>query len=856
MILVLVCIATGLSQEVIVQFNHYKERSELYQAIKPYLPSETQLLHSGPELSRVSDFLVLNSTDTTFLESFEFIQGVYSQKLILKKPLYFSSSSKGSKLSDLFPKILPKENHSIAILDSGFNSADLATVPVFSCVNFTTEPDCEDLSGHGTYIASLILSKHPGCPGMAPNSKVYSLKVFTSTHTSYTSWFLEAFNFILTHNISFVNLSTGGIDFSDQVFVEKVKELVERGVTVFSAVGNDGPGWGTLNNPADQPEVIGVGSLDAYGSSVADFSSRGPTLWELTGGMGRTKPDLVTYGTNILGFFNGKCLVNSGTSVATPIVAGAVLLISNSSFSPGHIKNSITLSADKLFYESILEQGAGKLHLEKALQAVNQFSLVSFPKVYNANDNYFFPFNLQPMYPQSPPFILNITLTHPTHPSTPLELSSISVSHPSLEIQVETPTYFSAYSACASIFASLSYYEVEELRANATFQSGNFTHVFQMKFKAAESPLKSERLLWDLSHSMKFPEDGNILRDDQEDMYFFDWRGDHPYTNYLGLYESLVSWGYAVDFLYHDYSCVDSQLYGYYLVIDPEVGFGEYEAKKLKYDIEVGGLELILVPDWSDLETKNSEVGDSPIKDPYTGSDLHFLNDFLSGYFVEFSTWKTLSGSGSINGKPFSVSFKQYLQGTEITRFPAGGYLVTQKLYEDYNTIREAGVLGLTTIQAGKLAVWGDSSCLDQTIAVRDCLHVLKTILLWGREGVSVDEVYQLPYDYDIHREEEPFQPTFAIKEVSLERKEHLKCQLQRESCVEEHVPYKHEITNTKLREWNPFGEKENLIDLVTVVQILSSIILFLLIFSFFMAVKRRRRLQEAQNLPISISTI
>jgi subtilisin family serine protease len=50
-----------------------------------------------------------------------------------------------------------------------------------------------------------------------------------------------------------------------------------------SAIGNDGPLYGTLNNPADQSDVIGVGGID-YNNHIASFSSRGMTTWELPHG--------------------------------------------------------------------------------------------------------------------------------------------------------------------------------------------------------------------------------------------------------------------------------------------------------------------------------------------------------------------------------------------------------------------------------------------------------------------------------------------------------------------------------------------------------------------------------------------
>jgi membrane-bound transcription factor site-1 protease len=44
----------------------------------------------------------------------------------------------------------------------------------------------------------------------------------------------------------------------DLPFVEKVMELSANNIIVVSAIGNDGPLYGTLNNPADQLDVIGI----------------------------------------------------------------------------------------------------------------------------------------------------------------------------------------------------------------------------------------------------------------------------------------------------------------------------------------------------------------------------------------------------------------------------------------------------------------------------------------------------------------------------------------------------------------------------------------------------------------------
>merc|ERR1712038_1888591 len=98
-----------------------------------------------------------------------------------------------------------------------------------------------------------------------------------------------------------LNLSIGGPDFMDQPFVDKVWELT-----------------------ANHMDVIGVGGIN-FEDQIARFSSRGMTTWELPAGYGRLKPDIVTYGSAVRGSNLKKgCRQLSGTSVASPVVAGAV----------------------------------------------------------------------------------------------------------------------------------------------------------------------------------------------------------------------------------------------------------------------------------------------------------------------------------------------------------------------------------------------------------------------------------------------------------------------------------------------------------------------------------------------------
>lgn len=75
--------------------------------------------------------------------------------------------------------------------------------------------------GHGTFVAGVIASMRE-CQGFAPDSELHIFRVFTNNQVSYTSWFLDAFNYAILKKIDVLNLSIGGLDFMDHPFVDKV----------------------------------------------------------------------------------------------------------------------------------------------------------------------------------------------------------------------------------------------------------------------------------------------------------------------------------------------------------------------------------------------------------------------------------------------------------------------------------------------------------------------------------------------------------------------------------------------------------------------------------------------------------
>ena len=648
-----------MSYDLILDFDYSASRINLFSLLPSAIQTSLVLQESSSSL--ISNYIVVSTDSVPSFEGVPHLRRVFPQKKLNHKSLTFLSETNGNKASDLIKAEslwslnLTGEGVKIGILDSGISSKDLTYIKISDCVNFTEDDNCEDTSGHGTFMASIITSTHPDCPGIAPSAEVYALKVFSYSHESYTSWFLEAFNYVISNNITILSLSNGGIDYMDEPFVAKIKELVSLGVIIVSAAGNNGPGFGSLSNPGDQPEVIGVGGLDESGIHVADFSSRGPSLWEIYGGMGRFKPDLVTYSVNILGFYQGRCASNSGTSVSTPIVAGSIALLWKEGHTPGMIKQALVEAATRLKDYSAFEQGAGKLNLTETRRVLEEGSrrLLAFPSSFSNFDEYLFPYNLQLLYQKSPPLIVNFTITHPDLAFANMSVIDIKTSD-NISITAECSN-IAAYTGTLGVFISAVHHSSDEELASVVIGSGDLVLEIPMRLKIGKSPRKEHRVLWDLGHNLKFPEAGPVIRDEIEGPILFDWRGDHPFSNHLGVYKTLLDQGLVVDFLYDDFSCVDGSLYSTYLLIDPEKSYSSYEISKIQYDMEIKKVSVVIFSDWSDSATLQKQLSYSNFTTAIPGGNIQTINDLLSPYFIELSLSKSFSDTGRITSQKFSV---------------------------------------------------------------------------------------------------------------------------------------------------------------------------------------------------------
>ncbi len=135
---------------------------------------------------------------------------------------------------------------------------------------------------------------------------------------------------------------------------------------------------------------------------------------------GRIKPDIVTYGSAVRGSsIEGSCRSLSGTSVASPVVAGAITLLASGVIqaggvvNPASVKQSLMASARRLPGVNMFEQGHGKLDLIRAYHLLSNYrpyASMSPSYIDLTECQYMWPYCTQPTFYTAMPVIVNVTI--------------------------------------------------------------------------------------------------------------------------------------------------------------------------------------------------------------------------------------------------------------------------------------------------------------------------------------------------------------------------------------------------------------------------------------------------------------
>jgi serine protease AprX len=292
----------------------------------------------------------------------------------------------------------------VAVVDSGVNAhVELQDASQNSRIkahwDFTGVGDVTDRYGHGTHVAGIVGSNGSTTSGqrigMAPNVNLLNVKVSNEQGMSRMSDVVASLQWIFEnkslYNIRVVNLSLNST-VPESYHVNPLSAAVEilwfNGVTVVVAAGNNGTGTGPVDllPPANDPFVITVGAIDSMGTInisddvVAFFSAYGTTL------DGHQKPDIVAPGRNIVSLLasstswiyqnrtahrlDESLFRMSGTSMATPVVSGAIALLlqDEPNLTPDQVKHRLKATANKVWagYDPA-KAGAGYLDIYAAV---------------------------------------------------------------------------------------------------------------------------------------------------------------------------------------------------------------------------------------------------------------------------------------------------------------------------------------------------------------------------------------------------------------------------------------------------------------------------------------------------------
>lgn len=246
-----------------------------------------------------------------------------------------------------------------------------------------------DDSGHGTHVSGISggsgFSMDQLYSGIAPLSNIISVKVLDHRGNGSIQDVLKGLEWIIAnrrkYNIRIINISVGmasrkGEEEKSKILLEGVDYAWDLGFVVVTAAGNNGPKSYSITTPGVSKSVITVGSYDDEkvtaekgGKIKTNYSGRGPTTSCIC------KPDLVAPGSGITScnskFYRGSqgyYCKKSGTSMATPIVSGAVGVLLSKYPDMNNLEVKIKLKeCSKDLGMPRNQQGWGLIDMEKLL---------------------------------------------------------------------------------------------------------------------------------------------------------------------------------------------------------------------------------------------------------------------------------------------------------------------------------------------------------------------------------------------------------------------------------------------------------------------------------------------------------
>ncbi|SOD66579.1 Subtilase family protein [Streptomyces zhaozhouensis] len=284
----------------------------------------------------------------------------------------------------------------VAVLDTGIaaDHPDLGADRVIAEQNFSDSDSASDRDGHGTHVASTVAGTGDPYNGVAPGASLLNGKVLDDGGSGWESDIIEGMEWAVGEGADIVSMSLGGpaLDEVDPM-EEAVDNLSAESDSLFViAAGNSGPFEASIGSPGTAESALTVGAVDDD-DALADFSSIGPRLRD-----GGVKPDVTAPGVDIAAAgaegaaiweygtpVDDTHVAISGTSMATPHVAGAAALLAQADpdLTGEQLKAVLAGSAIGADGYTPFQQGTGRVDVPAALaqQVITEGAGLNFGRV-------------------------------------------------------------------------------------------------------------------------------------------------------------------------------------------------------------------------------------------------------------------------------------------------------------------------------------------------------------------------------------------------------------------------------------------------------------------------------------------
>lgn len=209
------------------------------------------------------------------------------------------------------------EGVKVAVLDTGIATQhpDLKDA-IVAKADFTGNDSPEDGNGHGSHCSGIVAARanQIGIIGVAPQAQIIAGKVLSDGGYGSIEWIVKGIYWAYEQGADIISMSLGSRS-PDESLEKAVRHVIDNGRILIVAAGNDGEGDETVNYPGRYPDVICVGSINRQ-MKRSDFSSTG------------TNVTIMAPGEDVLSCYPPDSYATfSGTSMATPFVAGVAALI-------------------------------------------------------------------------------------------------------------------------------------------------------------------------------------------------------------------------------------------------------------------------------------------------------------------------------------------------------------------------------------------------------------------------------------------------------------------------------------------------------------------------------------------------